>query len=53
MQFDNQGMAFNKRKFVQFVVIQYLLVHGTPMTNFENVKFFLELLKVKHYPKKH
>ncbi len=53
LQLVNQIMAYNERKFVQFVVIQYLLAHGTPMTNFENVKSFLKLLKVKHYPKKH
>ncbi len=46
-------MDFNKRKFVQFVGILYLLSHGKPMVAFENMKSFLELLKVKHYPKKH
>ncbi len=43
----------NNKKFVQFVIILYLLTHGRPMTNFHNVKFLLNLLKVEHYPKKH
>ncbi len=36
-----------------FVVILYLLSHGRPLTNFEKMNFFLELLKVIHCPKKH
>jgi hypothetical protein len=49
----NQDFAYNNRKFVQFVVIRYLLTHGRPMTDFENMRSFLVLLKVKHCPKKH
>jgi hypothetical protein len=49
----NASLAFNKKKFVQFVVILYLLAHGKHMTNFENMTYFMNLLKVKHYPRKH
>ncbi len=49
----NQGLASNKRKFVQkFSIILYLLTHGKPLTNFTK-KFLLELLKIKHCPKNH
>jgi len=48
-----QGLASNKRKFVQFLVILYVLSHSRPMTNFENMKSLLELLKVKHCLEKH
>ncbi len=41
----NQGLASNKRKFVQFVFILYVLSHSKPMTNFENMKSLFELLK--------
>ncbi len=49
----NANLAFNKKKFVQFVVILYLLTHGKLMTDFENMNYFMNLLKVKHYTKKH
>jgi hypothetical protein len=45
-------MAFNKKKFVQFVVILYLLAHGKPMTNFENMKYFYEFVEGETLPKK-
>ncbi len=48
----NANLAFNEKKFVQFVVILYLLAHGKHMNFFENMKYFMNLLKVKHYPKK-
>ncbi len=48
-----QGLASNKRKFVQFIVILYVLFHSKPMNFFENMKSLLELLKVKHCLKKH
>ncbi len=53
LQFVNQSLAFNKRKFVQFVVILYLLFQGKFITKFENMRSLLELLKIKHYPKNH
>jgi len=49
----NQDLAYNKRKFVQFVIIRYLLAHGRLMTNFGSMRSHFELLKVKHCPKKH
>jgi len=49
----NANLAFNKKKFVQFVVILYLLAHGKLMIDFENMNYFMNLLKVKHYTKKH
>jgi hypothetical protein len=42
-----------KRKFIQFVAIFWLLKQGRPMTNFEAMKLLFEFLKVKHTPKKH
>ncbi len=48
----NANMAFNKKKFVQFVVILYLLAHGKPMTNFENMKYFYEFVEGETLPKK-
>ncbi len=44
----NANLAFYKKKFVQFVVILYLLAHGKLMTNFEDMNYFMNLLKVKH-----
>jgi hypothetical protein len=49
----NQGLPSNKKKFIQIIVILYLIFRGRPMTNFENMSFFFELLKVKHFPNKH
>lgn len=45
--------TINKRKVVHFAIILYLLTHGKRMTNFENISILLELMKVKHCPKKH
>ncbi len=49
----NANLAFNKKKFVQFVVILYLLAHGKLMIDFENMNYFMNSLNVKHYTKKH
>ncbi len=35
-------------KYMQFVVLFHLVVHGCPMTNYENLKLLLQLLKVKN-----
>jgi hypothetical protein len=43
----------HKRKYVQFVVIFHLLIHGRPMTNYENLKDLFQLLKVKSVSKMH
>jgi hypothetical protein len=36
------------KKNLQFVAILYLLTHGKLMSDFENMGFLLDLLKVKH-----
>jgi hypothetical protein len=40
-------------KYMQFVVFFHLVVHGCPMTNYENLKPLLQLLKVKNLSIKH
>ncbi len=44
----NQGLVSNTMQFVQFAIVTYLLIFSRLMTNFENMNFFLELLKIKH-----
>jgi hypothetical protein len=42
-----------KKKFMQFFAIFWILKQGRPMTDFEEMKLLFEFLKVKHVPKKH
>jgi hypothetical protein len=44
----NQGLASNTMQFVQFAIIMYLLFFSRLVTNFENMRFLLELPKIKH-----
>jgi hypothetical protein len=43
----------HRQKYVQFVVFFHLLIHGRPMTNYENLKDLFQLLKVKSVSKMH
>jgi hypothetical protein len=49
----NQGLASDTMQFVQFAIIMYLLIFSRLMTNFKNMRFLRELLKIKLCLKKH
>lgn len=42
-----------RQKYVQFVVFFHLLTHGHPMYDYESLKEFSQLLKVKFVTQKH
>jgi hypothetical protein len=43
----------HRQKYVQFVAIFHLLSCGRPMTNYEDLRYLFQLLKVKSVSKKH
>jgi hypothetical protein len=53
LELVSQGSGFDKKKFVQFVVVLYFLDHERPMTYFESMKYLFDFLKFKHFPMKY
>ncbi len=42
-----------RKKFIQFVIVLHILLHGRPMLEYESLRELFLLLKVKNTPLKH